>query len=87
LPDGYSPEQVTLSLMAITMGCHCMVTQPALQAAITDPLALLLLSAERLMDGWSWAPISNGSHSDALDRRFYSEVFPNSACSNLKRRR
>jgi AcrR family transcriptional regulator len=79
LPGGYSPEQVTFSLMAITMGCHCMVTQPALQAAITDPIALLLLSAERLMDGWSWAPISNGSRSNALDRRIYREVFPNSA--------
>jgi hypothetical protein len=53
--------------------------EPALQAAITDPIALLLLSAERLMDGWSWAPISNGSRSDALDRRIYREVFPDSA--------
>ena len=81
LPSRYSPEQVTLSLMAITMGSHCMFTQPAMQAVcpIQDPIAVLLLSGERLMDGWGWAPISNGSRSDALDRRIYREVFPNSA--------
>ena len=44
-----------------------------------DRQAVLLLSAERLMDGWGWTPISNGSRSDALDRRIYREVFPNSA--------
>jgi hypothetical protein len=85
LPSRYVPDEVTLSLMAITMGSHCMVTQPALQTAcpIQDPIALLLLSAERLMDGWGWAPISNGSRSDALDRRIYREVFPNSAWFKL----
>jgi hypothetical protein len=40
-----------------------------------DRQAFLLLSAERLMDGWGWTPISNGSRSDALDRRIYREVF------------
>ncbi|MGA7214721.1 MAG: hypothetical protein WBX20_10960, partial [Terrimicrobiaceae bacterium] len=85
LPRRYSPEQVTLSLMAITMGSHCMLTQPAMQTIcpIQDPRAVLLLSGERLMDGWGWAPILNGSRSDALDRRIYREVFPNSAWFKL----
>ena len=34
---------------------------------------------EKPWNCWGWTPISNGSRSDALDRRIYREVFPNSA--------
>lgn len=80
LPRRSSPEQVMVSLMALGMGGHCLVTQPAWQAvcAIKDPEASLLLHAERLMDGWGWKPISNGGRSDALDRRIHRAVFAKS---------
>jgi AcrR family transcriptional regulator len=87
LPRRSSPEQVTFSLMALGMGGHCMVTQPAWQAVcpIKDPEASFLLHAERLMDGWDWKPISNGGRSDALDRRIHRSVFPKSVQSkNLR---
>ena len=78
LPRKCSPEEVTLSLMAITLGSHCAVTQPLIQAlcAIKDPAAALLLHQDRMLDGWGWRPISNGSRHTALDRHIYREVFP-----------
>ena len=67
LPGNCSPAQVGLSLMAITMGLHCMVTQPALQTVspIKDPVADLIVFGERLMDGWGWKPTSSGNHGEA----------------------
>lgn len=78
LPRSSPPEQVTLSLMAITMGIHCMLTQPGFQTIcpVKDPMTVLVLQAERLMDGWGWKPISNGGRLNALDRRIKKEVFP-----------
>ena len=59
LPRNVPPEQVTLSLMALTMGGHCMLTQPGFQTLcpVKEPAAALVLQAERLMDGWGWKPI------------------------------
>ena len=81
LPRSSPPEQVTLSLRAITMGGHCMLTQPGFQTLcpVKDPMTVLIPQAERLMDGWGWTPISNGRRQDALDRRIYKEVFPEAA--------
>ena len=81
LPRSSPPEQVTLSLMAITMGGHCMLTQPGFQTLcpVKEPMAVLVQQAERLMNGWGWKPISNGRRQDALDRRIYKEVFPEAA--------
>jgi AcrR family transcriptional regulator len=78
LPRRSSPEEVGLSLMAITMGSHCMITLPALQkvSPIKDPAAALLEFGERLMDGWGWKPISNGKSSDVLDQRIQKQLFP-----------
>jgi AcrR family transcriptional regulator len=78
LPRGCSPEEVTLSLMAVTMGSHCVVTQPELQTLcrVKDPLATFLQHQDRMLDGWGWKPISNGGRHGALDRRIYNEVFP-----------
>ena len=81
LPRSSPPEQVTLSLMAITMGGHCMLTQPGFQALcpVKEPMTNLVPQAERLMDGWGWKPILNRSRQVALDRRIYKEVFPEAA--------
>jgi len=78
LPRKCSPEEVTLSLMAITLGSHCAVTQPVIEAlcAIKDPYAALLLHQDRMLDGWGWKPVSDGGRHDALDRRICGEVFP-----------
>jgi hypothetical protein len=78
LPRRCSPEEVTLSMMAITMGSHCVVTQPELQALcpIKEPQAVLLLHQDRMLDGWGWKPISNGGQHDAVDRRIHKELFP-----------
>jgi AcrR family transcriptional regulator len=78
LPRGCSAQEVTLSLIAVTMGSHCAVTQPHLQAlcAVKDPLAALRMHQDRMLDGWGWKPISHGSRHDALDRRIHKEVFP-----------
>lgn len=78
LPRSCSPQEVTLSLIAITMGSHCAVTQPGLQAlcALQDPTAVLLLHQDRMLDGWGWKPLSNGARHDALDRRIHKELFP-----------
>ena len=78
LPRSSPPEEVTLSLMAITMGGHCMLTQPGFQTLcpVKAPMTVLVSQAERLMDGWGWRPISDGRRQDALDRRIYKDVFP-----------
>ena len=80
LPRRRSPADVTISLMAITMGSHCLMTWPASQTVcpIKDPAASLLICGERIMDGWGWKPIWDGSRRDALDRRIHIQVFPQS---------
>ena len=79
LPGKVSARDVTLSLMAITMGSHCIVTQPQLQTLydIREPMPMLLMHQDRMMDGWGWKPISNGNRHVGLDRRIRRELFPN----------
>ena len=81
LPALVSAREVTLSLMAITMGSHCIVTQPQMQELfeIRDPMPMLLAHQDRMLDGWGWKPLSNGNRHVALDRRIYRELFPGAA--------
>jgi len=76
LPRKFSPEEVALSLMAITMGSHCMITLPAFQAVcpIPEPAVALVEFGERLMDGWGWKPLANGKRSEALDQRIQKHL-------------
>jgi len=78
LPRSCLPQEVTLSLMAVTMGSHCAVTQPQLQklCEIEDPLGVLRMHQDRMLDGWGWKPLSHGGRHDALDGRIQREVFP-----------
>ncbi len=64
--------------MAVTMGSHCAVTQPQLQklCEIEDPLGVLRMHQDRMLDGWGWKPLSHGGRHDALDGRIQREVFP-----------
>jgi AcrR family transcriptional regulator len=74
------PEDVTLGMMAITMGSHCMITDPHIQALynIKNPMPILLQHQDRMLDGWGWKPVSNGDRHLALDRRIHRELFPKS---------
>ena len=78
LPAGTKSQEVTLSLIAMTLGSHCATVQPDLQllCAVEDPLASLRLHHERILDGWGWKPQSADLDSRALDRRIRDEVFP-----------
>lgn len=79
LPAGTPLEEVTLSVMAVTVGSHCVLTQPQLQSLCgwRDTMATLLLHQERLLDGWGWQPVANGRRQAALDRRICKDLFPN----------
>lgn len=78
LPQEISVEDVSLSLMAITLGSHSLVAQPKVQELfnIKNPLSVLLMHQDRMLDGWGWKPLSNGSRYLALDRRIHKELFP-----------
>jgi AcrR family transcriptional regulator len=79
LPVNTPIEDVSLSVMAVTVGSHCVVTQPQLQAVcgIPDPAAAMLLHQERMLDGWGWKPMGNGRRQTAQDRRICKDLFPN----------
>lgn len=78
LPRNTDPEEVTLSMMAITMGSHYFVTRPHLQSFcdIKDKFTTLCMHQDRMLDGWAWKPISAGNRHTALDRRILKEIFP-----------
>jgi len=81
LPKTALPDDVTLSMMAITMGSHCLVTEPQLQKLfdIRSPMSVLLVHQDRMMDGWGWKPLSNGNAFVALDKRICKTIFPQAA--------
>jgi AcrR family transcriptional regulator len=71
-------NDVTLSVMAMSLGSHCLITRTRIHSLCKpkDPLAALRLNLDRLLDGWGWLPISNGNAHEALDRRIVAEIFP-----------
>ena len=78
LPARTDPRELTLSLIAITIGSHCAVTQPDFQmmCGVKDPLVALLQHHSRMLDGWGWKPPSQKIDYRALDRRIGKEIFP-----------
>lgn len=78
IPHNTEPQEVTLSMMAVTLGSHYFVTRPHLQSLcdVQDKLATLCMHQDRMLDGWRWNPISAGSRHTALDRRIIKEIFP-----------
>jgi AcrR family transcriptional regulator len=80
LPRGISPGEIALGMMAITVGSHCMVTDPQMLALynIKNPMAVLLQHQDWMLDGWGWKPVSHGDRHLALDRRIHKELFPES---------
>jgi hypothetical protein len=60
------------------MGSHAMLAEPEMQRLfeITNPVAVLLMHQDRMLDGWGWKPGSNKTYNPALDKRILKEIFP-----------
>ncbi len=78
LPASTRPQDVTLSLIAITMGSHIVAMQPELQllCGINDPFCTVRLNQNCICDGWNWTPLSTQWDYSATDRRIRAEIFP-----------
>ena len=78
LPKDIRPMDVTLSLIAVTMGSHIAAMQPDLQVAcaIEDPICVVRMNQDRMCDGWGWKPLLAEWDYAATDRRIRAEVFP-----------
>ena len=76
--DGYTPEDVTLGLFAITMGSHIMLCQSELRllAGVTDSMTVLRRNQEVMLDGFGWRPYLKEFDYQGTDRRIFEEVFP-----------
>jgi len=78
LPKDVRPMDVTLSLIAVTMGSHIAAMQPDLQVAcaIEDPICVVRQNQDRMCDGWGWKPLLAEWDYAATDRRIRAEIFP-----------
>ena len=72
------PQEVTLSLIAVTLGSHIVSLQPDLQllGGIEDPICVVRRHQDLVCDGWNWKPLLKDFDFDATDRRIKTEVFP-----------
>lgn len=86
LPARTSAQEVTFSLIAISMGSHIAAMQPDVQmlCAIEDPIAVMRRNQDRICDGWEWKPLLKDWDYAATDRRIRSEVFPEATWFKLK---
>jgi AcrR family transcriptional regulator len=86
LPAQTRVTDVTLSLIAVTMGSHIAAMEPDLQMlfAIEDPLAVVRRNQDVICDGWGWKPLLNEWDYAATDRRIRAEIFPR--CTWLRER-
>jgi AcrR family transcriptional regulator len=84
LPPKTKVTDVTLSLIAVTMGSHVAAMEPDLQMlfAIEDPLAVVRRNQDLICDGWGWKPLLCDWDYAATDRRIRAEIFPE--CTWLK---
>lgn len=78
LPRGTRAPEVTLSLIAITMGSHIAASQPDLQmiCGIDDPIPSVRRNQDLICDGWHWTPLLRDFDYAATDARIRSEIFP-----------
>ena len=78
LPRTHRAEQVTLALIAITMGTHCATSQPDLMhlARISDPISVMRFNQDLVCDGLGWKPVLARFDYAATDRRIRAEIFP-----------
>lgn len=78
LPPATRPQEVTLSLIAVTMGSHIAAMQPDIQmlCAVDDPICAVRRNQDLICDGWNWKPLLKDWDYAATDRRIKAEVFP-----------
>jgi AcrR family transcriptional regulator len=78
LPPDTRTQDVTLSLIAITMGSHIAGMQPDIQllCGINDPIAVVRRNQDLICDGWNWRPLLRDFDYAATDRRIKAEIFP-----------
>jgi AcrR family transcriptional regulator len=76
--DVKQPEAVSLSLIAMTMGSHCVGVEPELMkiAAVEDPVKLLRNNQDLVCDGWGWKPSFKDFDYATTDKRIRKEIFP-----------
>jgi len=76
--DVQQPEAVSLSLIAMTMGSHCVSVEPELLkiAAVEDAVKLLRKNQDIVCDGWGWKPLFKNFDYAATDKRIRKEIFP-----------
>jgi AcrR family transcriptional regulator len=79
-PDTRAPD-VTLSLIAVTMGSHIVSMQPDVQmmCGIEDPICVVRRNQDLVCDGWNWKPLLKDWDYAATDRRIKAEIFPEAA--------
>ncbi|MBM3822650.1 MAG: TetR/AcrR family transcriptional regulator [Verrucomicrobia bacterium] len=78
LPPRASPQEVTFSLISVTMGSHIAAMEPDIQmiCSIKDPIAAVRRNQDLVCDGWGWKPLLKDWDYASTDRRIKAQVFP-----------
>jgi hypothetical protein len=84
LPHDLRPQEVTMSLIAITIGCHVVVAQPELLmlCGVNNPIESMRRQQEAVCDGWGWKPLLADWDYQATQRRIRDEIFPEAVWLN-----
>lgn len=78
LPPDTRTQDVTLSLIAVTMGSHIAGMQPDIQmlCGVDDPIGVVRRNQDLVCDGWGWKPLLKDFDYAATDRRIKTGIFP-----------
>jgi len=78
LPSRYRPEEISFSLVAVTIGSHIAGVQHDIQTmcAVEDAIAASRTNQDIVCDGLGWKPLSNDFDYAATDQRIRTEIFP-----------
>lgn len=78
LPADTRTQDVTLSLISVTMGSHIAGMQPEIQmlCGVDDPIAVVRRNQDLVCDGWGWKPLLKDFDYAATDKRIKAEIFP-----------
>lgn len=81
LPAGsLTAEEITFSLIAMTVGSHIMAREPDLArlAGIANPIEVVRRNQDLVCDGLGWRPLLQEWDYAATDLRIAAEIFPRS---------
>ncbi len=84
--SGLGSQQITFSLIAVTVGSHIMAAEPDLSAlaGIRNPIATVRENQDLMCDGLGWKPLAGHWDYEATDRRIHAEIFPTSTWYNAR---